>query len=178
MDINSSSITISTTTNIFRGRANPGGNNRYKLFINEKFYSIGWEKVGSFSGLDRNSIISAFHKIPEYNSMTPHGSSLAAGYALRLLEMQVGDIILIADPDSDEISVSIVTTPYQYTPEALGTDTVHRVGIDVITTIKLRDLTTPLQKTIQTQPTLVSLGKYSDEIRKILGEVLYLTAPS
>lgn len=172
MSVNSSNIIISNTTNIFRGRANPGGNNKYQLFINDKFYSIGWAKAGSFSGLDRSAITRAIQSVPEYSStMSPHGISLAAGYALRLLKMKSGDIILITDPDSDNITVSVVTTPYQYTPEELMTDTAHRVGIDVITTIKLRDLTTLLQKTIQTQPTLVSLDKYSDEINAIFGGI-------
>ncbi|MBS0955443.1 hypothetical protein [Lactiplantibacillus plantarum] len=160
--------------NFYRIRPYPGKHDQFDYFNQHNLIALGWSKIGDVHNLDRSQIIDRlqFEYASTYKNKT-RASGLTAGYFLKLMSMEAGDVVLIPY-DNQIVKLVEVTSPYQFVPELVVQDMAHVVSTKTITQLFSKELATDLLAAVNSRVTLISLNKYKLQILELFNHVPWI----
>ncbi len=150
-------------SNAFLLRANPGENRRLVDKWREmNVIAIGWPATGDLSGKDQQAIRRAINESYTYDASELSKCLFTCDMLVN--RMQVGDYVLVPDPDIlKKIYVFQLEGDYYYAPDFAGWP--HQRPARCLATLNRYDLSEPLQTKCRTRRAAVTLTDFADEIR-------------
>lgn len=150
----------------YRIRAFPNHQDRFADFVSEEYIGIAWPEIGNIKDSSKENILKELSE--HYPELTNRALALTRGFFTRLLEMSIGDIILIPYYKENLILIGEVTKPYYFEPESIEDHTAHRVGFKEIKRLTINDLSEGLKRSIDTIATVISLDRYGNIIEELI----------
>lgn len=153
---------------ILRFRLNPNGQNLYDFCMHIGVVGIGWPKTGDVSGLNKNELITKLREAYPEENFNNRQIGLIAGYFTRLINMKVGDYVLISAPNNN-VTIAQVTKPYKFNEKYIYKDIAHQVSIKQIKTVPMATFDIKLKKSIDAANTIIMIHdtKMIEDLRKI-----------
>lgn len=144
----------------------PNHEDRYGEFIKNNFVAIGWPEILDISNLSFEEIKAEIKKLhPDYD---PTKSGQIAGFFTKLLNIKIGDIILIPyfDNEGPIVTIAKVTKPYYYDKNYYEKHMAHQLGIERITDISRSEILNHYKKlnnSLNARLTLTKINTRSHE---------------